>query len=42
MTHVENIFQIILSTQKHNDKFEDYRFLHDWIGTGLITSKSKT
>lgn len=32
------LYQIILSSVKHIDKMNDYRFLHPWLGNGLITS----
>lgn len=30
--------EYILSNPKHLDKTDDYRFLRNWLGTGLITS----
>lgn len=35
-------FQLLLSNDKHLDKLHEYRFLHDWLGLGLITSKGNT
>lgn len=32
------VFQAILSSSKHIDKSSDYRYLHPWLGTGLLTS----
>ncbi|KAJ9577302.1 hypothetical protein L9F63_006141, partial [Diploptera punctata] len=31
-------FEIVLSSTKHLDKAYAYNFLHDWLGTGLLTS----
>lgn len=30
-------FQVILQSSKHLDKADEYRFLHPWLGTGLLT-----
>ncbi|KYO46087.1 hypothetical protein Y1Q_0021662 [Alligator mississippiensis] len=35
--HPENV-EIILSSSKHIDKSFAYKFLHPWLGTGLLTS----
>ncbi|XP_030648902.1 cytochrome P450 4V7 [Chanos chanos] len=35
--HAETI-EAVLSTSKHIDKSYSYRFLHPWLGTGLLTS----
>jgi hypothetical protein len=32
------VFQPILSNSKLIDKSADYRYLHPWLGTGLLTS----
>ncbi|XP_012266584.2 cytochrome P450 4c3 [Athalia rosae] len=31
----------ILGSNRHLDKSHDYRFLHPWLGTGLLTSSGK-
>lgn len=33
--------QLVLSSQKHTDKIFVYRFLHNFLGKGLITSSGK-
>uniref|UniRef100_A0A8C1U2C9 aromatase n=1 Tax=Cyprinus carpio TaxID=7962 RepID=A0A8C1U2C9_CYPCA len=35
--HAENI-EVVLSNSRHLDKSYSYRFLHPWLGTGLLTS----
>uniref|UniRef100_A0A672QDV2 Cytochrome P450 4V2 n=1 Tax=Sinocyclocheilus grahami TaxID=75366 RepID=A0A672QDV2_SINGR len=35
--HAENI-EVVLSNSRHLDKSFAYRFLHPWLGTGLLTS----
>lgn len=35
--HAENI-EVVLSNSRHLDKSYPYRFLHPWLGTGLLTS----
>lgn len=30
--------EVVLSGQKNLDKFDDYRFFHEWLGRGLVTS----
>ncbi|XP_062594490.1 cytochrome P450 4V2-like isoform X2 [Saccostrea cucullata] len=30
--------EVILQSSKHLDKADEYRFLHPWLGTGLLTS----
>ncbi|XP_062855848.1 cytochrome P450 4V2 [Trichomycterus rosablanca] len=35
--HAENI-EAVLSNSRHLDKSYSYRFLHPWLGTGLLTS----
>ncbi|XP_052687181.1 cytochrome P450 4V2-like isoform X1 [Crassostrea angulata] len=30
--------EVILQSSKHLDKAEEYKFLHPWLGTGLLTS----
>ncbi|KAA0709318.1 Cytochrome P450 4V2 [Triplophysa tibetana] len=35
--HAENI-EVVLNNSKHIDKSYSYRFLHPWLGTGLLTS----
>ncbi|CAC5409593.1 CYP4V2 [Mytilus coruscus] len=30
--------EILLNSSKHIDKAQEYRFLHPWLGTGLLTS----
>ncbi|KAI7802035.1 cytochrome P450 4V2 [Triplophysa rosa] len=35
--HAENI-EVVLSNSRHIDKSYPYRFLHPWLGTGLLTS----
>ncbi|TRY56537.1 hypothetical protein DNTS_022793, partial [Danionella cerebrum] len=35
--HAENI-EVVLSNARHLDKSYSYRFLHPWLGTGLLTS----
>ncbi|MBN3317331.1 CP4V2 protein, partial [Atractosteus spatula] len=35
--HAENI-EMILSSSRHIDKAYAYKFLHPWLGTGLLTS----
>lgn len=31
----------IIGSIKHVDKSQDYRFLHPWLGTGLLTSAGR-
>lgn len=33
--------QVVLSSKKHTDKIFFYKFLHNFLGTGLITSNGK-
>ncbi|XP_048402526.1 cytochrome P450 4V2-like [Stegostoma tigrinum] len=35
--HAENV-EVVLSSSKHLDKSYAYKFLHPWLGTGLLTS----
>ena len=30
--------KFLVNSSKHTDKSMDYDFLHDWLGTGLLTS----
>ncbi|XP_060081762.1 cytochrome P450 4V2-like [Ylistrum balloti] len=30
--------EVLLNSSKHMDKSDEYRFLHPWLGTGLLTS----
>ncbi|KAM3939830.1 cytochrome P450 4V2-like [Leptodactylus fuscus] len=38
--HAETV-EPVLSTSKHMDKAYPYKFLHPWLGTGLLTSTGK-
>ncbi|KAK1804100.1 hypothetical protein P4O66_020140, partial [Electrophorus voltai] len=39
LIHAETI-EPVLSSSRHLDKSYPYRFLHPWLGTGLLTSKA--
>ena len=30
--------QFLVNSSKHSDKSVEYNYLHDWLGTGLLTS----
>ncbi|XP_033745728.1 cytochrome P450 4V2-like isoform X3 [Pecten maximus] len=33
-----DLVEVLLNSSKHMDKADEYRFLHPWLGTGLLTS----
>lgn len=36
------LVEFLLSSQVALDKSQEYRYFHNWLGTGLLTSSSET